>query len=456
MRTFILAIFGVLTLAACQQEGSREVTNQTSPNGQAFTFMPIYQDGVTDVTIEFAWPTTWAYEADKNPAVPFVGSQAILSGGTSELSPQDVLIMFEDKNAFGDMEVQTQHIIGSISFPKEYVDEVLDVVQEMLARPQFNDRWLEREKSEFSKNVEINNSNTDYKMWTAARYAIFGDQPANRTFSLADPNIIAAVTQSDVRLWHRDVITKTGVTVVVTGAISAKDAGVAVDHLLADLPDGQPVEMQSASANFAPVEIYLHDPGAPQTVIGFVGQLPVDDEVVLYEDYLAMGFFSRAGQSPLFDAVRTELRASYNMYGGSSAFDRSTPFLFMGGGVDANKLVDARDVVEATYESYRVQPNMEGFSDFRRDLADQVAENIDYIDLAAQAILDARLNGLDPSFVPNAWDTVTNTLAVDVANRMKKGYPRGDQLIVVAAGPKPADLPGACVITQPEQAEDCR
>ncbi len=291
MKNFILVVFGILTLGACQKEGSRGVTNQTSPNGQAFTFMPIYEDGVTDVTIEFAWPTTWAYEEDKNPAVPFVGSKAILSGGTSELSPQDVLIMFEDKSAFGDMEVQTQHIIGSVSFPKEYVDEVLDVVHEMLVRPQFNDRWLEREKSEFSKNVKINNSNTDYQMWAAARYAIFGDQPANRTFSLADPNIIAAVTQSDVRRWHRDVITKTGVTVVVTGAISAKDAGVAVDHLLADLPDGQPVEMQPASANFAPVEIYLHDPDAPQTVIGFVGQLPVDDEVVLYEIIWRWGSF---------------------------------------------------------------------------------------------------------------------------------------------------------------------
>ena len=456
MKNFILAVFGTLTLASCQQEGSREVTSEISPAGHPFTFMPIYEDGVTDITIEIAWPTTWAYEADKNPAVPLVASRAILSGGTSELSPQDVLILFEDKNAYGDMLAQPQHIIGSISFPKEHIDEILDVVQEMLARPQFNDRWLEREKSEFASRIATNNSTTNFRIWTAARFAIFGDQPANQSLSLTDPEIIAAVDQSDVRRWHRDVIGKTGVTVVVTGAISADDAGNAVDRLLADLPEGHPVELQSAQGNYAPVEIYLHDPEAPQTMIGFVGKLPIDEEGIHYEDHLAMGFFSRAGQSPLFDALRTELRASYQMFGGNSAYDRNNPFLFIGGGVEANKLVEARDVIKQTYDSYRVNPNMEGFSQFRAGLADQVAENVSYVDMAARGILDARLNLIDPSYVPNAGDKVTNTRAMDVSDRIAKSYPRGDQLIVLAVGPNPSDLPGACVITQPEQAVDCR
>ena len=31
---------------------------------------------------------TWAYEAEKNPAVPYVAAEAILSGGTDDLAPQ--------------------------------------------------------------------------------------------------------------------------------------------------------------------------------------------------------------------------------------------------------------------------------------------------------------------------------------------------------------------------------
>lgn len=456
MKRILLSVCALVALVSCQKEDSRVVTQQMSPEGQAFTFMPVHEDGVTDISIEVAWPTAWAYDDAKNPAVPFVATQAILSGGTREIPPQDLLVLFEDTNTYGNMVATPQYVFGSISFPKEYTKDVLDVVSEMLAQPLFEDRWLEREKANFANGIETHSTTAEQKMWSAARTAIFGDQALNRTLNLSDPAVVMAVTREEVQDWHKSVITKVGATVVVTGAISSEDAGKAVDRLFAGLPEGAPMMIQNASANFEPVNILLHDPDAAQTIIGFVGQLPSDQKGLFYEDHLAMGFFSRAGKSDLFDALRTDLRASYQMYAGVEHFDNDNRFLFIGGGVEASKLSAAKIVVQTAYEAYRTEPNLEGFDNHRRALADYVAEDIDYIDGAAEAILQVELVGQDSTLVPQADNVVVNTTAAEVAARMASVFPHSDDLIVVAISPDANALPGACVITEFVQAKDCR
>jgi hypothetical protein len=63
-------------------EENRSVILATTPQRNEFHFMPIYEPGVTDITITIAWPSDWAYEASLNPAVPYIGTETLLSGGT--------------------------------------------------------------------------------------------------------------------------------------------------------------------------------------------------------------------------------------------------------------------------------------------------------------------------------------------------------------------------------------
>ena len=452
----IVGFLLLLTLAACQTEDSRVVTQQVSPEGQTFTFMPVYEDGVTDISIEIAWPTTWAYEDNRNPAVPFVATRAILSGGTTKLQPQDLMLMFEDTNTYGNLAATPQHVFGSLSFPKEHTSSVLDVVAEMLAQPLFDARWFEREKSIFADAIEAQSKTAEQQMWAAARSAIFEDQAVLSTLNLMDPDVVMDVTVADARDWQTSFITKKNAVVVVTGAISSKDAGKAVDKLLSGLPEGEREEIRNATANFQPVEILLHDPKAAKTTIGLIGQLPWDQRGLFYDDNLAMGFFSRSGQSALFDAVRSDLRASYDVFAGVENFDAENRLLYISTGVETRKLAAARDLIRTTYETYRTAPDFSGFDTYRRGFADFVAEDIDYIDGAADAILLLELFGQDSSLVPQAEEFVLNTKASDVANRMKNVFPQADRLIVVAVSPDAQAMPGACVITTIDQAKDCR
>ena len=51
--------------------------------------MPIYERGVTDITITIARPSDWAYEASLNPAVHYIVAETLLSGGTEAISPKE-------------------------------------------------------------------------------------------------------------------------------------------------------------------------------------------------------------------------------------------------------------------------------------------------------------------------------------------------------------------------------
>ena len=153
MKRILIGLVTLLFLVACKdEESSRIVVQSETPDGRAFHFMPIYEDGVTDITITIAWPNSWTYEDGKNPAAPYVAAESILSGGTDTLKPQNVLELFNDKNSSGRLFVRSNHAVGEVSFPKEHIDDVLSVVTEMLTKPQLDPAWINRIKQGYTAN----------------------------------------------------------------------------------------------------------------------------------------------------------------------------------------------------------------------------------------------------------------------------------------------------------------
>jgi zinc protease len=455
MKRFLFLAALVLSLAACKKDASREVVLVDSSDGRPFHFMPIYEDGVTDITITIAWPMNWAFSADRNPAAPYVAAETILSGGTDELAPQDVLELFNDKNSRGQLYVRADHAIGEVSFPKEHIDDVVSVVSEMLASPQFDQAWVDRIKQGFLASQTQSQAQTANQMWALARLTVLGDTPLNDFLSLPDLTTIEDVTIDDLRRWHAGTIVQSGVTISVTGAISRDDAGKAVDQLLSGLPEGQALAAPSVDANFEPKTILLHLPDAEKTTLGLMGQLPPTAEGGDLTDLLALSFFGRSGSGPLFDSVRTDLRASYGFQAGSTNYDRATRIMFIAGEVETEKLAEASELIRTTYESYRTAPDLTGLDDLRRGMAEGTAQNVLYVDAAARTMLELALDDRDPSDAPRLGELLASVTAQDVQERLASVFPSGGDLIVVAASPDALALPGACVITKIEQVAQC-
>lgn len=179
MRFLIMSVFAVIILVGCKSETSREVSLVTTPDGHQYYFMPILEKGVTDITITAAWPSGWAYEAGKNQAVPYVAADVLVSGGTAERAPQDVMELMNDRNSYAHFYVTANHAIGEVEFPKEHRDVILPIVREMLIDPQFDPKWIERVKQGWSAKQLEQSGNIDYGLWSAARQLVLGSPYCN-------------------------------------------------------------------------------------------------------------------------------------------------------------------------------------------------------------------------------------------------------------------------------------
>lgn len=450
-------ICGVLLavgLSACQEDGSREVVTLTSPDGQEFHYMPVWEDDVTDITITMAWPMAWGYQEGRNPAVPYIAAEAVLSGGTDELPPSMVMEMFNDANAFGSIVIFSDHAVGELTFPKEHMDEVLDITTELLATPQFDDGWTGRLVQNTIAGQEQVLAQSSTALWGVARRWVLGDTPLYDFKTVDDLDQIAQITSADLAEWHAETITRTDVTVAVTGAISEKDAGKAVDQILRDLPAPAPTQVALPEPNFAPVKVLLHMPEAEKTTLGMMGRLPSTRDGKDLTDVLALQVFNQTG-GPLFEAIRTELRATYGLQAGYDNYNRDTRVLYITGEIDTAKLAEATDVVLTTYEAFRTNPDLSSLDDIRADIAHGTTENVSYVDVAAYAMIELALDGLSVTSAPKLGYKVSEIMGIDVTNRLRTDYPAADELMIFAVSPDATALPGACVIQSAEQVLDC-
>lgn len=450
---FYLAL--ILAITSCKEIANRKVVLTETPDGRPFHFMPIYEDGETGITITIAWPMHWAFDAGKNPAVPYAAAEAILSGGTESIAPQDVLEFFNDNDARGGFYINANHAVGELSFHKDHIEDIVSIASEMLTSPKIDPAWMGRIKQGLLTNQTQVYAQSAHQMWAAARVAVLGDSLLNDFLSLSKLDTIEAVQESDLRDWHKETIMQSGVTIAVAGTISHQDAGKAIDQLLSGLPDAEVKAAPVVEPNFSARTILLHLPNAEKSTLGFVGQLPPTIKVDDLTDHLALNFFARPGNGPLFDAARTKLGASYGMEAGVTNYDRATRILFIGGEVETTKLAKASELILRTYEDFRTNPDLTGLSDLRREMADVITQRMTYANVAARTMLELALMGRDPSDAPRLGELLENTQARDIQERLVSVFPPSGHLIVVAVSPDANALPGACVVTEINQVAQC-
>jgi len=448
----------VIALSACstiEKEGSREITSLTSPDGFEFTFMPVYERGVTDITVRIAWPTHWARTDGLNQAVPYAGTDLILSGGTATRKPGEIMETFNDFNAYGNFSASPDYVIGELGFPRNHLDETVEIASELLTNPQMDEQWLERIKQGFKTNQSNLYIESGNLMWSAARWAVLNDTPLLQALDVSDLDTIDAVTRDEILAWHGSTFTRVVKAITVTGAITKEDAGNVVDRLLEGLPEGEPMARSEDKADFSPVTVLLHLPDAEKTTMGIVGQLPPTSDGGDYEDLLALTLFG-SSEGPLFQALRTELRATYGIQAGYTNYTRELRPFYLFGEVDTTQLAEVSQVAIATYENFRLNPDLTGLEELKLQVADDARKDALYVDVAARLMMEALLDGFDPVVLPAVHERFAAVTAQSIKTRLQEAFPPGSALMVMAVSPDPDALPGACVITAPNQAMNCR
>lgn len=446
----------LIALTACKDENNRVISEQVSPAGHAFHLMPITERSVTDITVSAAWATDWLNDPSNNPAVPHLATQMMLSGGTADLSPADVLDLLEDKNAHGDIAAAADLIYAKVEFPNNHQDAVLPVLAELFQRPAFDQAWFDRIKGQRREAAQAKDLPLVYDMWEAARHAMLGTRPQAEFMNAKDIGFLEAATLDDLRTWHQQSFDRAPVVLVVTGAVSAEGAGEIVDALLPPTLE-QPDSFFEAKPLCLPEQmIYLHEPDSEKSVIGFLGTLPDTRDPKESIDTVALHVFANGADSPLFNAVRAELGATYSMSFDLVNYSRKQRSFVIGGEIETEKMPLVRDAVLTAYDAFRIDPALDRLPDVSKRIAESIQEHMTYVSDSAFMIRELILAGKDPQEYHSLPDDLRAFTDEDMRLRLRSVFPEAADLAVFAAGPDPSAFPEACVITTAAQATDCK
>lgn len=442
-------------MAGCQtpQPSAKQAT---SPDGHPYALVSL--PGSERVTVHVAWESDWVTgAAEHNLSVPFIGSELLLASGAQGYPAGEVVERFPDLSAEGSLGADADHVYGVLHMDKDNMSEALEIANAHLRAPMLEERWLARVRSGFAERIgEVNSHNTN-QAYAAMRWAVFGDQPLRSFLSQDSTERIQAVTRDSVVEWHRAVFSTDNVTAVIAGDLKDETAGETIDTLLAGLPVSRPESAsESVEADYSPRRILLHVPTAKTSHLSFVGPLPPLSDGSRVEDDIALMALGASSNSVLHTAVREQLRASYSYGASFGAFTRSNRFLSMAGEVASDKLADAEKVVREAYSGFL----KEGVKDEQLEVLKENALNT--VDVAlndtgntAFLTLAALLDEQSVDTVLALKDRISAVTEDAVKQRLDTAFPEADQLLVVAMSADKDALPGACVITRPEQAIDC-
>ncbi len=454
MKPFAAAALSLAVLAGCQEDDKPAAYTETSPGG--IEYVRLFIPAAKDVAIQLAWPSNWAFRDDVNQAVPYIGTDLILDGGAEGFPAGEVVETYADLEAEGSLWVTSDHVHGELIVAKENLAKAVEIAAAHLARPTLDQGWFDRIQQGFAANMAEGNAQPASRGAATLRWAILGDTALRRALSVDPPDMITSATADEVRDWHRQTIVRTGAKIVVAGEIDADAAGTAVDTMLSGLPEADTAVTPEPKADFAPRRILLHVPEAQTSTLVFLGPLPPTRDGGEFEDILLATALGGDDKSVLFDAVRTGLRASYGFGAGLDAFARDLRFLALSGEVETAKLAEAETIVRTAYADFLKSPPMGDLSERKSPFVTYGEETAKDPIAASFSAMNALFDGHDPYLALTLPSLLAKVTDATLWSRAASAFPSADQLIVLAVSPDAAALPGACVISTPEQAVNCR
>lgn len=453
MMRLLMLLAALCTLAACQDD-SPTASAETSPNGTGFTLITL--PGNDDVSIHIAWASDWGYRAETPKAAPYVGTQLILAGGAEGYPAGEVVERFADLDAEGQIYVAAiDHVIGELTFAAQDQEEVIAIANAHLRAPAMEPLWFERIRDGLAQNMAAAQAQPAHAGFDAARWAVFGEAPLRNALSLDAPDTFARLSLAAVSAWHEETLTAHPAGVVIAGDLDAARAGQALDALLAGLPQGARTPDWQTPIDLSPKRILLHQPDATTTNLAFIAALPATSAGGEFEDLILAHALGGDDQSALFEAVRTELRASYAFGAGFANYTRAHRVLFMTGEVEDDKLAAAEAVVRQAYADFRAAGLGDDLEARKAPLAENLSDLTDYVVDVARSELQSALDGFAPGRALQLSAELAAITDADIAARLAGGFPGADDFLVIAVSPNAMALPGACVITTPAAAQDC-
>lgn len=452
MIRLIFALVLSVTLAACSEDGPA-VSRETSSGGISYTL--IHSDELDRVAISVAWPSDWAYREGVNQAAPYVGAQLLLAGGAEGFPVGEARQQFDDLRAQASLMAGVDHIVGHLIFDPNDGGAVAEIVNAHLTSPRFDAMWFGRIRDEMAQNIRTTSAEPANASFNVARWAVFGDQPLRAALSLDEPEMFGALEPEDVVMWHAESISRTPDSLVVAGPLNAAEVSELVDSLLDGLPDRTAPLDRSVTANMSPRRILLVRPESTTTHLSFIGRLPATQHGQELEDILLIAALGTGDQSVLFEIVRSQLRASYSFNAVISNYTRDIRIFAMTGALEPGRLVDVETAIRSAYDGFREAGPGGNLEARKAPFALSFAGVLTSAIRLANATMQSELDGFPEDAALRLSENLAALTMDDLHQRVQSAYPVAQSLLTIAVSGDADSFPGACVITEPREAENC-
>lgn len=452
MKKGIGAVLGSLLFLTACQEKEMTVSRQMTESG--LPYILISMPGNSRVSFQIAWPNHWTGFEGKNQLTPQVGTQLILAGGAEGYGAGEVMEEFTDMNSEGYLSASADYVFGTLHYSPEYAEKTLKIANAHLKAPALEERWFRRVQDQLASNAIEAAKVPGMSGFEALRLDVLGDQPARYSLDGTNEAEYRKVTVDNVREWVKTVIVRQGVSIVIAGDLDEESANDAVESLFVGLPEGRVHKPLAITSRYEPKRILYHDPEATTTLLSFIGPMPPTTDGSEFEDAILISEL-RGINGVLLNAVRTELRASYDYAAGIDAFSRKNRFLILSGEVESRRVSAAEKIIRRAYVKFLTTDSKANVKALKSDYAENLKFVAGDTGSIAFAALMGTLDGFEESKVLGLMDELEAVSSQSVNERRSTAFPKESELIMVVSSPDPSVITDACVITSPEEVRDC-
>ncbi len=205
----------------------------------------------------------------------------------------------------------------TVSSLTEHFDQTLNVMEEMLFHPAFNEQDFSRIHKQALEGVVYEHQIPSWLASQATRQVVFGDSTYGRASSGTIASI-SSLTMEDIKAFYQKYYTPKGSQMLLVGDISAKDAKIITQRFVSWQGEDAPILRRQDVAPLKEQKLYLVDkPNAPQSIVRLVRRgMPFDATGELYLSQLANfnlggNFNSRINQNLREDKGYTYGAGSY-------------------------------------------------------------------------------------------------------------------------------------------------
>ncbi|MYG27345.1 MAG: hypothetical protein F4213_15190 [Boseongicola sp. SB0677_bin_26] len=153
--------------------------------------------------------------------------------------------------------------------------------------------------------------------------------------------------------------------------------------------------------------------------------------------------------------MRKSLRAAYSIKADVYEFHYKSHYFAIHGFVETSRVDAAVEKILQSYGNYVDSPSVEGLDRYRTGSLETLHRKGNDPVTLSLAALKAVLRGHDVSALLESRARAESLSPEMIRERVRQGYPKADDLLVVVASPDADALPDACVIEAPKDVLGC-